>query len=263
MDYIFAQKSAAKAGPHPSLQSSLIFDGNAQRDPTRRVTTLSAHSLRLFGDPAFDREIDVGVELYGSGELNSMVYNLIDGWIALYTILEDGRKQILDFALPGSILCHSALDGGQTTHAAQALTGAVVAAIPASVLERQMMSEPGFAFRLAAKLNRAITLSYDHQTSLGRRTASERVAYLLLELFVRGRSRWPGYRIEDMSIPLTQEHIAEATGLTGVHVNRVLSRLRKDRIVDFHYRRLTILDPDRLMDVASADADMVALWLDS
>src|SRR3546814_10488064 len=94
-------------------------------------------------------------------------------------------------------------------------------------------------------MSRDRSLTFAHLTSMGRQSARERVAHLLLELFVRCRSRWPGHRIEEMHLPLTQEHIGDATGLTGVHVSRVLGDLKKDGIVTFSYRRLSILDPDK------------------
>jgi hypothetical protein len=84
---------------------------------------------------------------------------------------------------------------------------------------------------------------------------------LLLEQFIRYRKRWPGHRIEEMYLPLTQEHIGDATGLTGVHVNRVLGDFRRDGILEFHYRRLRILDPDKLVDVAGVDPHVALSWM--
>lgn len=63
-----------------------------------------------------------------------------------------------------------------------------------------------------------------------------------------------------MHLPLTQEHIGDATGLTGVHVNRVLRDLKKDGVLEFHYRRLRILDPDRLVDIAGIDPHLLLPW---
>jgi CRP-like cAMP-binding protein len=65
-----------------------------------------------------------------------------------------------------------------------------------------------------------------------------KIARLLLELFVRHRMRWPGHQIEDLYLPLTQEHIGDAPGLTGVHVNRMLRDLMKKEIIQFQYRHL-------------------------
>ena len=84
----------------------------------------------------------------------------------------------------------------------------------------------------------------------------------MLELFVRSRAQWPGDGIEEMPLPLTQEQIGDATGLTGVHVNRVLSRLLADGILEFHYHRLTILDPDRLLEIADVSPQSAMSWID-
>src|SRR3546814_10980328 len=92
--------------------------------------------------------------------------------------------------------------------------------------------------RLALLTSRDRSLAFSHLTSIGRRSARERVAHLLLELFIRRRAHWQGQRIEEMHLPLTQEHIGDATGLTGAHVNRVLRDLREERVVEFPYRSL-------------------------
>jgi len=137
-----------------------------------------------------------------------------------------------------------------------------VSVIPASVLTSQARTDPEICLRLVRSLARDCNLAFDHLTSIGRRSARERVAHLLLELFTRYRAQWPGNRIEEMALPLTQEQIGDATGLTFVHVNRVLSAMRKEGIVQFHYRRLRILDPDRLIEVAGVDPETAAGWLE-
>jgi CRP/FNR family transcriptional regulator len=133
--------------------------------------------------------------------------------------------------------------------------------LPHEALGPLSIEHPEIGLQLARLVSRDRNLSYDHLTSIGRRSARERVAHLLLELFVRARAQWPGHRIEEMHLPLTQEHIGDATGLTGVHVSRVLRNLRNERIVQFHYRRLTILDPDRLVDVADMEPHLVRSWI--
>jgi hypothetical protein len=110
-------------------------------------------------------------------------------------------------------------------------------------------------------MSRDSSLSFAHLTSIGRHSARERVAHLILELFIRYRSRWPGHRIEEMHLPLTQEDIGDATGLTGIHVNRVLGDLKTEGILTFSYRRLSILDPDKLVDVAGIDPELLQSWI--
>lgn len=150
---------------------------------------------------------------------------------------------------------------GRTTYGAQALTEALVSVVPLAVLTARLRDSPDVTARLVRSLSRDRALAFDHLTSVGRRNARERVACLILELFVRCRTQWPGNRIEEMYLPLTQEHIGDATGLTFVHVNRVLRTLRKEGVVEFHHRRLRILDPDRLVGVAGVDHNAAMAWL--
>ncbi len=207
-----------------------------------------------------DREFKAGQDIFSLGEPCDSIYNLASGWVILYNILEDGRRQILHFALPGTVLGWHPAKGAMMTYSAQALTDAVVCPIPHNALPTLVNQRPELGLRLAWLIGRDRSLAFDRLTSIGRHSARERVAHLLLELFIRYRAQWPGSQIEEMHLPLTQEHIGDATGLTSVHVNRVLQDLRKDGIVEFHYRRLRILDPDKLVDEAGVDPQLAMSW---
>jgi CRP/FNR family transcriptional regulator len=201
-----------------------------------------------------------GQDLFRLGETCDVIYGLVEGWIFRYSLLADGRRQILDFVLPGAVLGLHPEAEAAMSYGARALTEAVVCAIPQQALRPVCGRHPEIGLQLALQISQEQTLSFTRLTSIGRRMARERVAHLMLELFVRARLRWPGHRLEEMRLPLTQEHIGDATGLSGVHVNRVLRDLRKDGIVKFSYRRLSILDPDRLVDVAGVDPEVMHLW---
>jgi CRP-like cAMP-binding protein len=202
-----------------------------------------------------------GQDVFSPGERCDAIYNLVEGFVFLYTILKDGRRQILHFALPGAVLGFHSEHPAIATFGAQALTDTTVCVIPHKALASLSSIYPKIGLRLAHLVARDRGLAFNHLTSVGRQSARERVAYLLLELFVRYRSQWPGNRIEEMYLPLTQEHIGDATGLTFVHVNRVLRDLRIDGIVEFHYRRLRILNPDKLIDVAGIDPELAMSWI--
>ncbi len=205
------------------------------------------------------RKVDTGCDLFSLGEQHDVIYALAEGWVALYKLLEDGRRQILHFALPGAVL--GFVTGQVMTYSAQALTPVVVCVIPRRNLYSVFRNHPEIGMQLAWLVSRDRNLAYDHLSSIGRQSARERVAHLLLELFIRYRMQWPGHRIEEMHLPLTQEHVGDATGLTGVHVNRVLRDLGKDGIVKFHYKRLQILNPDKLIDVAGIDPHVALSWI--
>lgn len=209
-----------------------------------------------------DRRVEAGRDLFSIGSSGKTIFNVLAGWVAVYALLEDGRRQIVQFALPGAILGVLPSGCAPATVGAQALTDVVVSAIPLSVLTSHSHVEPEIGMRLARSLAHDCSLAFDRLTSIGRRSARGRVAHLLLELFTRYRAQWPGNPSEEMVLPLTQEQIGDATGLTFVHVNRVLGTLRKEGIVQFHYRRLRILDPDRLMEVAGVNPEVATSWLE-
>ncbi|WP_436638698.1 Crp/Fnr family transcriptional regulator [Microbaculum sp. FT89] len=210
---------------------------------------------------AADKRLKAGEDVFGAGETFDGIYNLVEGWVALYTLLDDGRRQILHFGLPGAVIGFQPDSRATTTYGVQALMDATFCFIPRDNLVRLVRECPEIAMRLASLMSRDRSLSFGHLTSIGRHSARERVSQLLLELFIRYRSQWPGHLIEELRMPLTQELIGDATGLTGVHVNRVLRELKRDGIVEFQYRRLRILDPDKLVQVAKIDPHLLAPWV--
>lgn len=276
---IVCPKTGPFSNESPSLRAScptsvLVEDlSRRSRRPTGgrdRKSSAPATAVPSSTDPhrfipryrSGDRTIEAGRDLFSIGSTGKTIFNLLDGWVALYMLLEDGRRQIVQFALPGAVIGILPSWRAQSTFGAQALTDAVVSVIPTSMITSLSRKEPEITMRLAQSLARDCSLAFEHLTSVGRRSARERIAHLLLELFTRYRAQWPGNRIEEMVLPLTQEQIGDATGLTFVHVNRVLSTLRKERIVEFHYRRLRILNPDRLVEVAGIDPQIARGWLE-
>lgn len=237
----------------------------------RRTIALHQHNLGAGRQPAapptteryasYDREIKAGADLFRLGDKGEALYRLVDGWAVLYNLMEDGRRQILQFALPGTVLAFLPIRDAVMNYSAQALTDVVVGVVPHAKLGRLWKDDPEIGMQLVNQISQDRSLAYDHISSVGRRSARERVAHLLLELFLRSRLRWPGHRSEEMYLPLTQEHIGDATGLTGVHVNRVLRDLRREGIAEFHYRRLRILNPDKLVDVAGIDPHLALSWV--
>jgi len=220
---------------------------------TAAGTHLAEIACKIADHRSAERELNAGQDVFSASRRSEELYYLADGWVALYDLLEDGRRQILQFALPGALLGLQSADEAMATYGAQALNRATVWVISACALNALVAEHPQIGIRVALMIARDQSLTFDHLTSIGRRSARERVARLLLELFLRYRAQSPDCRTELMPLPLTQEHIADATGLTNVHVNRVLGELRKQGIVHFHYRRLSILDLEKLMEAAGID----------
>ncbi|MFQ5784467.1 MAG: Crp/Fnr family transcriptional regulator [Alphaproteobacteria bacterium] len=204
-----------------------------------------------------NRVIDAGSDLYFQGEPCAELYTLLDGWVFLYQILEDGRRQILDFSLPGAFLGFQPDLAAGRTHSAQCLTDVAVCVFPSKNLLGLFRAYPELALRMAWITARDRTLANEHLTNIGRRTARERVAHLLLEIYFRVRLGDPSPHADAIELPLTQEHIGDALGLTSVHVNRTLRQLREAGLVAVEGRTLRVLDPDTLADVAGFDSEAV------
>ncbi len=203
------------------------------------------------------REIPAGADLYCQDEVCDELYTLLDGWVYLYQILEDGRRQILDFALPGAFLGFQPDLAAPAAHSAQCLTDIAVCVFPRGTLLDLFRAHPELALRMAWITARDGALAREHLTNVGRRSARERVAHLLLELFYRVRRGGASPGDNSVELPLTQEHIADALGLTTVHVNRTLRALREADLLAMRGRMLRILDPGALAKLAGFDPEIV------
>lgn len=180
-----------------------------------------------------------------SGGHSDCVYFNHDGWLARYKILHRGSRQIMDFVLPGQIFGLPACVFHQAPYSVLAITDASVSAIPFDMIDNVFERDPALAKALFWSAVQEAAILGEHLVDTGRRSACERVSHLLLELFVRlNRARGAGEMT--FSIPLTQELIADALGLTTVHVNRTLRALREDRLIAVDRRSVTILDFEAL-----------------
>ncbi len=212
---------------------------------------------------AGNRTVAAGADLYRQDEPSGELYTLLDGWVFLYQMLEDGRRQILDFALLGAFLGFQPNLHGPLAHSAQCLTDIAVCVFPRNNLFDLFRAYPELALRMAWITARDGALAREHLTNVGRRSARERVAHLLLELFhrVRRRAR-PSSADNRVALPLTQEHIGDALGLTTVHVNRTLRMLRESNLLEVRGGMLRILDPDALAKLAGFDPGAVLAGFD-
>jgi len=178
------------------------------------------------------------------------LYNLLDGWIALYRFEQQGRRQILDFALPGSFIGFEPDFSRALLHGAECITDVSVCVFPKSGFHELMESHPPLSRRLLYLISRDKMIAQDHLTNVGSRSAQARIAHLLLSLHIRA-TQTDGTR--ETSIPLTQNHIADALGLTTVYVSQTLKRLREQNVLIFKAGKLEILEPDALADIAEFD----------
>ena len=209
--------------------------------------------LEIARQHAADRRfVPAGTELFGEGETSDYLYVVLDGWLFMHRILEDGRRQILDFTLPGSVLGYRAHPSTPFTFTAEAITNSEVALIPISRVSELLRGGSDCAMTLLDAANDALLGAFDTLTDVGRRTAREAVAHFLLRMDRRIRRATTTNDDEPIPFPLTQEHIGDALGLTSVHVCRTLRALRADGLIEIGRGRLTVEDRESLADEAGA-----------
>ncbi|EIZ81917.1 Crp/FNR family transcriptional regulator [Methylobacterium sp. GXF4] len=166
---------------------------------------------------------------------------ILDGWTCCYQSFEAGRRQILSLHVPGDLPDLQSLHLPDPDFGMIALTQARVAFVPHANLHRLIERFPaiGTALWREAQVSAAIQRSW--LSSLGRRDARGRLAHLFCELYLRLEA--VGLAGGDIfPMPLRQTDLADALGLTPVHVNRTLKELRIADLINLQIRKLEILD---------------------
>ena len=201
--------------------------------------------------------ISADEDLIHDGDRPGAVRLVLEGLACRYKTLRNGRSQILAFLVPGDFcdLHVSILDA--MDHGIRTLTACKVANISKATIE---------VWRHHPRINRALwwatlideAIMRQWIVSLGARSAEERIAHLFLELLYRlktvGLATDKGY-----ALPITQTELGECTGLSSVHVNRVLNRLREAGLVSFHRHRVHIVDLQQLTALAGFDGSYLHL----
>lgn len=172
------------------------------------------------------RSFRVGLDIVRQGQTQAAAYLLVDGWACSYKTLPNGARQIANIHIPGDFLGLRSLLLQTSDHSVETITDAVVSRIATQELYAAVSGAPRLAAALLWSASRDEAMLLEHLSGIGRRDALERVAHFLLELGTRlmrvGLGTRAGYRC-----PLNQYILADTLGLTPVHVNRVLRKLRE------------------------------------
>jgi CRP-like cAMP-binding protein len=169
------------------------------------------------------------------------VYVNHHGWLLRYKILHSGSRQIIDFILPGQIFGVQACFFKNALYSVATITECSLSEIPFEMIDGAFERSPRLAKALFWSAVSETAIAGEHLIDAARRSAYERICHLLLELFVRLKGAG---LTNDLSfeLPLTQELIGDAIGLTTVHVNRTMRSLREDRLISVKGKVVTILD---------------------
>jgi CRP-like cAMP-binding protein len=196
-------------------------------------------------------------DIIAQGHPYQSVFILCSGFVWRYKILPDGKRQLLSFGLPGDLIGFPASFFENAVNATGGLTDVVVATVPFAALYDLFARFPRVAIALYWMAAREAAIYGEHIIDIGRRSAYERLAHLILELLTRLRAAGLA---EERSyvLPLTQELIADVLGLSGPHVSRMLRLMREEGLVSIDGHRLMVTDLESLTVLAGFEGDYLA-----
>ena len=191
-------------------------------------------------------------DLIREGDETGPVFVVLEGWACRYKILPSGTRQIMAFLMPGDCCDLHIKLLAEMDHGIQAITTAMVATVAQPEMQSMMRDHPNIAQAMytAQLIDEGVMRAWI--VSMGRRSASERVAHVICELYLRARNI--GLTGDDeFALPLSQLVLADALGMTAVHINRVLKELRLAGAMALKRGSVTILDPVKLVQIAGFD----------
>ncbi len=230
-----------------SAETSLVRKLNA-------FITLSSDEVQCLNDLQSQRyTLKPETPLITEGQATQKAFLLADGWAYNYKLLANGRRQIISFPISGDILGLRSALLRTADHSAATITAAEVSKVSARRLRKIFNDLPRLGIAIFWAASREEAMIVEHLVDVGRRNALERIAHMLLELGERlkliGRATDSGF-----ACPLSQEFLADALGLSLVHVNRILRQLRERGLITFKSGQISIHDLRGLTNVAQFDS---------
>ena len=212
---------------------SVLFGGGAERD-SAKIRHRAASARR---------------NIYHAGEPAEGAIVICEGWAVRFVQLPNGKRQILSVVLPGDLVTSTSILERKFIFSVQAVTDVRYCHIPAGEIRKRLQTNSAlldlWLEAAAAEYRRADKQIVD----LGQRSAQERIAALLFQMLTRSQERGE-LSANAFAFPLRQQQIADCTGLTPVHVCRVLGRLRKDGLCDVGRGLVRIFDGAELERMA-------------
>jgi CRP-like cAMP-binding protein len=204
------------------------------------------------------RFVEARRDVISEGDNPRHVHLVLEGWACRHKQLPDGKRQIVSLFVPGDFCDVNVYILKYMDHSIAAITRLKVAMITPDEMNALTADRPRITQALwwhelvTAAIQREWTLN------LGQRSAYERLGHLLMELYMRlaAVGRAADGRCD---FPLTQNDLADATGLTAVHVNRTLQELRRDGLIELERKQLRIRDLERLMDASMFNTNYLHL----
>jgi CRP-like cAMP-binding protein len=197
-------------------------------------------------------------DILREGDRVNECHVILSGLAIRYKLLPDGERQIMAFLVPGDLCDAEVFILEQMDHSVAALTPTRCTVISAETMKKLLREVSCLAEALWWQTMTDLAVLRERIVDHGRRDARERLAHLLYEMLIR-------YRIvghtddEKFDFPITQEELADATGMTPVHVNRTLRQLREEGLIEMRSKTLKITDPEGLKELAQFNPNYLHL----
>lgn len=217
---------------------------------------LSPADREVIGQAAGERvrSFSARSDIAREGEKPRDVHLILSGWACRYKQLEDGRRQIVSFFLPGDICDINIFILREMDHSIGTITPVKIADLSREFFDKISTGYPRIATALWWETLVNAAIQREWTMNLGQRTALERMAHLFCEIIFR--LRLSGLTKDDScDFPLTQADLADATGLSKVHVNRTLQELRSADLIVLKGKTLAVPNLRRLMDAGLFNAN--------
>ena len=201
--------------------------------------------------------LDEGDTLIHEGQSDTRLFTLLEGWAYRFKTLSDGRRQILNFLLAGDFIGVQQKMGDSAAHGVITLTKARFCVFDRDALWKLHRDQPTMGFNITWLTAHEESLVDDNLLSIGRRSAEERVATSLILLYKRAaalgaHAEEPG---EGVAFPLTQQHLADALGLSLAYTNKTLRKLQQRKLFRMAGGRLQLIDTTALEQLADLYGD--------
>ena len=201
---------------------------------------------------AGELKVDAGTVILLEGSQSPQLYTVLQGWGIRTKLLPDGRRQVINFVLPGDFIGLQGELLGDMQHSVEASTAMTLCVFARERYHELYRTQPDLSYDVTWLSAREEHFLGDALTAVGQRTGIERIAWGLISLFRRAEPLGLT-RGNVLPLPYRQQDLADAIGLSLVHTNKTLRSLRERQIVAWQEGALTIYDADRLQDIAQYD----------
>ncbi len=223
-------------------------------------TAFTAEERRRLDDLVAARRVEYAPreDIIVDGAHSADCHVVLSGLACRYKLLRDGRRQIMAFLIPGDLCDAEIFILKVMDHGVAAMTPTTTALVSGEAMKAMLRETSSLGEALWWGTMTDLGVLRERIIDHGRRNARERIAHLLYEMLVR--YRMVGLAGDDsFDFPITQTDLADATGLTPVHANRTLQKLRADGLIEKNGRVIKVTDPEGLKKVAQFNGEYLHL----